>query len=81
LLLCVAEFVHREQHAAMHRLQAVADVGQRAPHDHAHGVIEVALAHLVFDVDADNFLGNPCRISRLHAAREGRKGAARSVGF
>ncbi len=52
-----AEFVHREQHAAMHRFQSIAHVGKRAPHDHAHGVIEVALTHLVFDVDADNFLG------------------------
>ena len=52
-----AELVHREQHAAVHRLQAVADVGKRAPHDHAHGVIEVAAAHLVFEVDRDDFLG------------------------
>jgi hypothetical protein len=31
----------------MHRLQAVARVGQRARHDHAHGVIEVGALHLV----------------------------------
>ena len=54
------EFVHRVQHAAMHRLEAVARIRQRAAHDHAHGVIEVALAHLVFQVDLDDFLGGFC---------------------
>jgi hypothetical protein len=43
--------------AAMHRLQAVAHVGQRPAYDHAHGVIEVGLAQLVFDVDRKNFFG------------------------
>ena len=52
-----AELVHREQHAAVHRLQAVADVRERAPHDHAHRVIEVAAAHLVFEIYRDDFLG------------------------
>ena len=33
----------------MHGLQAVAHVGQRAAHDHAHGVIEVGALHLVVD--------------------------------
>jgi multiple antibiotic resistance protein len=43
--------VHREQNAPMHGLQAVADIRQRAAHDHAHGVIEIALLHLVGDRD------------------------------
>ena len=47
---------HRIENAAMHRLQAVADVGQRAPDDHAHGVIEIRPPHLVFDVDGDQVL-------------------------
>src|SRR5690606_8661167 len=42
---------------AMHRLEAVADVRQRAADDHAHGVIEVAAPHFVFEVDRDDFLG------------------------
>ena len=46
--------------AAMHGLQAIADIGKCAPHDHAHGVIEVALAHLVFEVDRDDFLREIC---------------------
>ena len=46
-----AELVHAEQNAAMHGLEAVADIGKRAPDDHAHGVIEVRLPHFGFDVD------------------------------
>ena len=45
--------VHAVQNAAMHGLQAVADIGKGAAHDHAHGVIEVRPLHLVFDVDRD----------------------------
>ena len=45
--------VHHVKNAAMHRLQTVADVGQRAADDHAHGVIEVRALHLVFDVDGN----------------------------
>ena len=47
----VALLVHRMQDAAMHRLQAVTRVGQRARHDHAHGVIEIAALHLLGDRD------------------------------
>ena len=43
--------VHREEDAPVHRLQAVARVGDRAPHDDAHGVIEVGRAHLVLQAD------------------------------
>ena len=38
----------------MDRLQAVADVGQGARHDHAHRVIEVAHPHLVLDADGSD---------------------------
>ena len=75
-LQCVAELVHREQHAAMHRLQAVADIGKRAAHDHAHGVIEIAVAHLVFEVDRDDFFGefshSRVRVSSGFRVSEGR---------
>ena len=46
--------VHRVQDAPVHRLQAVARIGQRARHDHAHGVIEVGAFHLVEDGDGAN---------------------------
>ena len=51
----VVRLVHREQDAAMHRLQAVAHVGQRPPDDHAHRVIEVGAAHLLFEADGQRF--------------------------
>ena len=47
---------HGVQNPAMHRLQPVANVGQRAPDDHAHGVIEIRSPHLVFNVDGDDVL-------------------------
>jgi hypothetical protein len=43
--------VHGIEDAAMHRLQPIAGVGQRARHDHAHGVVEIGGAHLLFDED------------------------------
>src|SRR4051812_9711869 len=42
---------HRVQDLAVHRLEAIADVGERAPHDHAHRVVEVGALH--FDLEAD----------------------------
>ena len=50
--------IHRIQDAAMHGLQPVARVRQRARHDHAHRVIEVGALHLVED-------GNGTNIGRL----------------
>ena len=47
----IAVCLHRIEDAAMHRLQPVADVGERPRHDHAHRVIEVGAAHLLFDRD------------------------------
>ncbi len=44
----VAGLMHAIQDASMHRLQPVAGVRQRARHDHAHRVIEVGAAHLLF---------------------------------
>ena len=41
------ELVHREEHAPVHRLEAVAHVGQRTPDDHAHRIVEVRRAHLL----------------------------------
>ena len=58
LVPLVAELAHRVQHAAVDGLQAVADVRQRASHDHAHRVIEVRLLHLVFEVDVQDFAGD-----------------------
>ena len=48
-----AHLVHGVENAAMHGLEAVANVGQRAPDDDRHGVVEIRAAHLVFNVDGD----------------------------
>ena len=48
-----AHRAHAIEHAPVRRLQPVADVWQRAPDDHAHGVIHVRALHLVFDVDGN----------------------------
>ena len=53
----VVEFVHGEQHAPVHRLEAVPGIGQGAPDDHAHGVVEVASAHFLFKTDGQGFFG------------------------
>ena len=42
-------FLRRIEDAPMHRLQAVAHVGQSAAHDHAHRVSEIGALHLVGD--------------------------------
>ena len=84
----VVQLVHRVQHAPMHRLEAVAGVRQRAPHDHAHGVIEVAAPHFLFETDGQGFFGElghgrqadgerealilRCRTAVATAATEGR---------
>ena len=51
--------VHRMQDAPVHRLQAVAHIGQRPRHDHAHGVIEVRALHLLGDRDRTD-IGGTC---------------------
>ena len=42
---------HRDQDSAMDRFEPVAHVGQRAPDIHRHRVVQVGLAHVVFDID------------------------------
>ena len=49
-----AHVVHGVEDAAVHRLQAVARVGQGPRHDHAHGVVQIRAAHLVVNVDTLN---------------------------
>ena len=47
----VAAVVHAVDHAAMNGLQPVAHLGQRAPDDDAHRVVEVRPLHLELQVD------------------------------
>src|SRR5215831_1921655 len=51
-----AQFVHAVEDAAVHGLEAVADVGQGPADDYAHRVIEVRLPHFRFDIDRRQYL-------------------------
>jgi hypothetical protein len=57
LVVEVALLPHREKGAAVHGLQAVPDVGEGAPDDHRHGVVEVRALDLVLDRDRNFFFG------------------------
>ncbi len=46
-----AHIVHGIQDAAMHGFETVANVGERAPDDHRHRIVEIRTPHLVFNVD------------------------------
>ncbi len=58
LVPIVAELAHGVQHAAVHGLQSITDVGQRPPDDHAHGIVEIGLPHLSFETDQQHFTGD-----------------------
>ncbi len=47
----VAAVVHRVEDAAVHRLEPVTYVGQRAPDDHGHRVVDVGLLHQRLELD------------------------------
>ena len=55
LVPVVAQLSHGEEHAAVDRFQAVAHIRQRPADDHAHGVIEIGLFHLLLDVYREDF--------------------------
>ena len=74
LVPVVSELAHGVQDAAVHGLQAVAHVGQRAADDHAHGVVEIRLAHLVFEIHGKNFARD-----FVHGRRRARKKVRNSI--
>ncbi len=57
LVPVIGKLVHREQHAPVHRLQAVAHIGQCAADDDAHRIVQIGLAHLLFQADGVCFFG------------------------
>ncbi len=65
----VAPLPHAVEDPPVHRLQAVPHVGQGAPDDHAHRVIEIAALHLLFDVDRDRRLEGEDAVVFAHASR------------
>ena len=44
-----AQLVHTEHHAAMHRLEAVTRIGESTGDNHAHGIAQIAILHVLFD--------------------------------
>ena len=78
--------VHREQHAAVHRLEAVADLGQGAADDDRHRVVDVAALHLLLEVDrldavAARGFGHGSDLHRsVHSGGQSRRSDARRVG-
>ena len=56
LVVIVTQLAHGEQDTPVNRFQAIADIGQRAPDDNAHGVVEVRLPHLIFEIDGKDLL-------------------------
>ena len=63
-----AQLVHRVEHAPMHRLETVPNVRECTADDDAHGVVEVRLPHLVFEVDVQDFA---CDLGHIGNARKG----------
>ena len=56
-----SELVHRVQHAAMHRLEAIAHVGQCPRYDDAHGIVDERFLDLLIDkARQDAFAGVRC---------------------
>jgi len=49
-----SHLLHGVENAAVDGLESVANIGQRAADDDRHRVIEIRLAHLVFNVDGLN---------------------------
>ena len=58
LVVLQTHLVHGVQDAAMHGLEAVAHIGQRAADDDRHRVVEIRPAHLVFNVDGNHVGGS-----------------------
>src|SRR6266436_9940159 len=67
------EPLHREQDAAMDRLEPVADVRQRAADDDGHRVVQIGLPHFLFDRDWNLALIRHCQ------ARDRASGAPRAL--
>ena len=72
LVVGVAEVVHRVQHAAMHRLEPVARIGQGPADDDAHRIVQVGLAHLVDQIYRyllQRWIHSRAQMSRLRTLR------------
>ncbi len=52
-----AHLLHGVENAAVDGLESVANIGESAADDDRHGIVEIRLAHLVFNVDGLNVQG------------------------
>ena len=73
-----ARLVHRVEDAAVHRLQPVAHVGERALHDDAHRVVEEGLAHLVLDQAREHARGGGVTVAGKSSPFSGVSGGVMS---
>jgi len=69
-----AHLLHSIEDAAVDGLEAVAHVGEGAADDDRHGVVEIAAAHLLFNIDGehDEGAGTRGRGGAVAAASGGR---------
>jgi hypothetical protein len=81
--MVVPALAHGVEDPPMDRLQAVAHIGQRPRHDHAHGVIEVGALHLLLDrddLDGTGRIGSQAGLSGWKGAeREQARSAERAL--
>ncbi|ABA48200.1 val start codon [Burkholderia pseudomallei 1710b] len=78
----VVQLVHREQHAPVHGLQAIANIRKGTADDHAHGVIEIRLAHFLLEGGGQGLFGELIHVSVSFRSEDGaafRVGAARAT--
>ncbi len=69
LVVLQAHVVHGVQHAAVHRLQAVAHVGQGPADYDAHGVVDIGGLHLLADIAVDDVDEHVFRLLRCKVFR------------
>ena len=62
--------LHGVQDASVHRFEAVSGIRQGSPDDHAHGVVKVASAHLLFEADGQGFFRELGHSSQLFLTSE-----------
>ena len=61
----IVQLVHGEQDTPMHGLEPVTNVREGSPHDDAHGVVQVAAPHFVFQRNGQGLFGE-----RIHGVSE-----------
>ena len=48
-------FLHSIEYTAVYRFQTIPDIRQSTSHDNAHRIVDVAVLHLVFQINGDDF--------------------------